>query len=99
MDIRWIESFEEFFKDMGDRPKGLTLERIDVNGNYTRDNCIWASRRAQSLNTRRTIYLVHEKQRKKLAEWADILGIKHHTLYCRYIRGGDPFKTKRKAAL
>jgi len=48
---RW-SSFDDFFADMGVRPQGLTLNRIDTNGNYTPDNCEWATVRHQSRNIR-----------------------------------------------
>lgn len=47
----WLHSFETFYKDMGDCPKGLTLERKDCNGNYEASNCEWASRNVQGFNT------------------------------------------------
>lgn len=51
---RWY-CFENFYKDMGDRPPGYSIERIDVNGHYTPENCCWIPKQDQAKNTRRTL--------------------------------------------
>ena len=48
---RW-DLFENFLADMGRRPKGYSIERINVNGNYTPSNCKWIPKRDQSKNRR-----------------------------------------------
>ena len=51
---RWRNSFESFLADMGPRPRGLTLERVDNDGNYEPGNCVWGTRKQQSRNRRST---------------------------------------------
>lgn len=46
---RWL-TFENFLADMGERPDGLCLERVNNNGNYEPGNCVWATRKAQAAN-------------------------------------------------
>jgi hypothetical protein len=47
---RWRESFENFVQDMGEKPHGLTLDRIDNNGDYEPSNCKWSTPFEQSIN-------------------------------------------------
>lgn len=49
---QWINSFDQFLADMGERPEGKTLDRIDVNGNYEPSNCRWVTAKEQTSNRR-----------------------------------------------
>lgn len=72
---RW-DSFENFVIDMGERPVGTTLDRIDVNGNYEPSNCRWATAKEQQRNRRNTRYLYFKGERRSAMEVAEDLGVK-----------------------
>lgn len=86
---RW-ESFENFLADMGERPPAMELDRIDVNGNYTPENCRWATLTQQARNTRKTVRVEFRGETRPLRDWAELLGVKFATLYRRIVLKGEP---------
>jgi hypothetical protein len=87
----WIKSFSKFLEDMGERPEGKELDRIDTNGNYVPWNCQWSTKKQQNRNTRRTLFISIKGQKKSLAEWCEVLGTSYHSVRARIGRyGWDP---------
>lgn len=82
----WIK-FENFYKDMGLCPPGLTLERKDNDGGYTKDNCIWATKKEQSRNTRRNVWVMINGVKTTVAHAAEQFGLNYNTAQYRIARG------------
>ena len=76
---RW-KKFEHFLADMGERPPGLELDRINNDGNYEPKNCKWSSKYDQCNNRRCNRIIVFAGQRKTLSEWARSVGLRAGTL-------------------
>lgn len=83
---RWRKSFGNFLDDMGPRPEGTSLDRIDNQRGYEPGNCRWASQRQQLNNTRVNVVIEHDGRRMTLAEWARETGIHPRTLGSRLFR-------------
>ena len=83
----WRDSFESFLADMGEKPKGHTLDRKKNDLGYFKENCQWSTQTEQVKNRSNTVFLEHNGVKKSLAEWASLLGIKQQTLLGR-IRWG-----------
>lgn len=80
-----IQEFEKWAEQTGYEP-GLTLDRIDVNGDYCPNNCRWATRKEQANNRRNTLHITFLGETHTLSEWAEILGVNRSTLNNRYHR-------------
>jgi hypothetical protein len=76
---RW-SVFENFLADMGERPKGKTLDRIDNDGNYEPGNCRWADNVTQGVNRRTTRFVMVGKERLCLLHAAGRLGVHYKTI-------------------
>jgi hypothetical protein len=78
---RWLNSFENFYADMGVKPSQKhSLEREDNDGNYCPENCKWATRDIQNRNHRRNVNITYEGQTMCLTDWAKKLKINYPTL-------------------
>ncbi len=83
---RW-EDFICFLEDMGERPRGMTIDRKDNNDGYMPDNCRWATPKEQCRNRKNNRILEHDGQQHCLSRWAEIVGIEKHTIRERLKRG------------
>lgn len=86
VDSRWLK-FENFFADMGSRPTGMTLERLDVNGPYSLSNCVWASMKTQANNRTSNLVVTFQGKRMTATQAAELVGLSPGTVYARKHRG------------
>lgn len=101
---RW-NRFENFLEDLGERPPGKTLERINNDGNYEPGNCRWATQAEQCRNTRQNHYLTYKGETLLISDWAKRLGVKTYVLCHRVAMGwsderviGQPFNRRFHAS-
>jgi hypothetical protein len=83
----WVR-FESFIEDMGDRPEGTSLDRIDNNKSYSKDNCRWATPKQQANNKRSNVVISINGISKTMSEWSLVEGAaKTGTIHYRIKRG------------
>lgn len=79
---RWLK-FENFLEDMGERPKGMTIDRIDNDSDYTSENCRWATLFQQQANKRKTIWLTYKDKTYTVSQWAYLCGCPYKRFWRR----------------
>lgn len=84
--IKWM-TFKGFYEDMGDRPEGMTIDRINNDGDYKLSNCKWSTKREQESNTRRNVWLEYKGCRLNTKQWSIKLRINYSTFIKRLARG------------
>lgn len=89
---RWM-NFENFLTDMGEKPEGMSLDRINNDGNYEPNNCRWATPKEQGRNKRNNHILEFNSESKPVSEWAEITGISRSLLSVRLKHGWSIEKT------
>jgi hypothetical protein len=106
------KSFNDFYRDMSKDykrhikkygKKNTTIDRIDSDDNYYKENCRWVTNKEQARNKRNSRFLTYKNITKPLYKWADELGIKHNTISNRWHMGWshkkiieEPIMTRRR---
>ena len=83
----WANDYAAFASDIGERPEGMTLDRIDNNGNYEPNNVRWATKQEQANNRVTNVFVTHEGLTMSLADWARHKGWKYGLLTSRWKNG------------
>lgn len=86
---RWND-FQNFIKDMGPRPPGLTIERIGNGGNYCPENCKWGTEEEQANNRRTNRFIEFQGERLSISQWSRKTGIHKSTIKQRLNRHLPP---------
>lgn len=85
----WKNDFAPF-RDWAEKngySDNLTIDRVDVNGNYSPDNCRWITQKGQVRNRRVTLFYEHDGVSKPFAEWCEEYGVPYKTAWWKYRKG------------
>ena len=89
---RWClpegQGFRNFIDDMGEPLPNMTIERVDVNGDYSPDNCTWITNEAQANNRRTTHYLTLDGVTMNIMQWSKYAGVDRGMIYDRLNKPG-----------
>lgn len=87
----WRHSFEQFYADMGEKPEGTSIDRIDNDKGYSKENCRWATWSEQNRNRRDNNNITYNGRTQCIAAWAEELNLKRRTI-CKRIKLGWSIK-------
>lgn len=87
----WLNDFQTFYDWALNNGynENLTIDRMDVNGNYEPNNCRWVTQKQQANNKKNNVMLTYDGRTKTLSQWADELNVKYNTIATRYHRKWD----------
>lgn len=92
---RWLENqpnaqgFWNFVEDMGEKPAGSTMDRLDNSKGYAPENCRWATRSEQQRNRRNNVFITYNNKTQCVKDWATELNMSDSTILRRF-RAGLP---------